>query len=87
MLARTIDRGLARGGDFCEVFLQHKVHWVGLEDGEVNRAYTTVALGAGVRVLRGDATGYAHTEDVSEAALGAAAATAAAVADGPASAR
>lgn len=88
LLARTIDRGLVRGGDFCEVFLQHKVnHWVGLEDGEVNRAYTTVALGAGVRVLKGDATGYAYTEDLSEAALGAAAATAAAVADGPSSSR
>ncbi len=86
LLTRTIDRGLGRGGDFCEIFLQHKVsHWVGLEDGEVNRAYTTVALGAGVRVLKGDTTGYAYTEDLSEAALGAAAATAAAVADGPAS--
>lgn len=88
VLTRTIDRGLGRGGDFCEIFLQHKVnHWVGLEDGEVNRAYTTVSLGAGVRVIKGDATGYAYTEDLSEAALGVAAATAAAVADGPASSR
>ena len=88
LLTRTIDRGLGRSGDFCEVFLQHKVsHWVGLEDGEVNRAYTTVALGAGVRVLKGDATGFAYTEDLSEASLAAAATTAAAVADGPASSR
>jgi TldD protein len=86
VLRRIIDRGLGQGGDFCEIFLQHKVsHWVGLEDGEVNRAYTTVALGAGVRVLKGDATGYAYTEDLSESALSAAAATASAVADGPAS--
>ena len=88
LLTRVIDKGLGRGGDFCEIFLQHKVsHWVGLEDGEVNRAYATVALGAGVRVLKGDATGFAYTEDLSEASLSAAAATAAAVADGPASSR
>lgn len=88
LLERTIERGLGRGGDFCEIFLQYKItHWVGLEDGEVNRAYTEVALGAGVRVVKGDATGYAYTEDLSEAALGVAAATAAAVAEGPASTR
>jgi len=82
-LGRTLAKGLARGGDFCEVFLQHKVsHWVGMEDGEVNRAYSNVALGAGIRVLKGDATGFAYTEDLSEAALGQAAATAATVADG-----
>jgi TldD protein len=83
VLRRVIARGLSRGGDFCEVFLQHKVsHATGLEDGEVNRAYTEVALGAGIRVLKGDAQGYAFCEDLSEPALLAAASTAAAVADG-----
>jgi len=87
-IGRTLARGLSRGGDFSEVFLQHKVsHWLGLEDGEVNRAYTTVALGAGIRVLKGDATGYAYCEDLSEKALLAAATTAAAVADGTPKAR
>lgn len=82
-IRRTLARGLSRGGEFSEVFLQHKVsHWVGMEDGAVNRAYTTVALGAGIRVLKGDATGYAYCEDLSEKALLAAATTAAAVADG-----
>ncbi len=81
-LQRTLARGLSRGGHFSEIFLQHKVsHWVGMQDGAVNRAYTTVALGAGIRVLKGDATGYAYCEDLSEKALLAAATTAAAVAD------
>ncbi|MBI5534053.1 MAG: TldD/PmbA family protein [Deltaproteobacteria bacterium] len=85
LVSRVIARGMSRGGDFCEVFLQHKVsHWIGMEDGEVNRAYAEVMLGAGVRVLKGDATGYAFCEDLSEKALLAAASTAAAVADGPA---
>ncbi|MBI5479356.1 MAG: TldD/PmbA family protein [Deltaproteobacteria bacterium] len=83
LLRRVIARGLGRGGDFCEVFLQHRVdHWTGLEDGEVNRAYTEVALGAGIRVLKGDAQGYAFCEELTEKALLAAAGTAAAVADG-----
>jgi TldD protein len=85
VLQRTLERGLARGGDLSEVFLQHRVsQWVGMEDGAVNRAYTTVDLGAGIRVLKGDATGFAYCEDLTEQALARAAATAAAVADGKA---
>jgi len=88
LLRRTIERGLGQGGEFAEVFLQHKVnHWVGMEDGEVNRAYSEIALGAGVRVLKGDGTGFAFTEELTEPALLRAAATAAAVADGTPSAR
>lgn len=83
LLKRVMDAGLSRGGDFCDVFLQHKIqHWVGMEDGAINRAYSTVDLGAGVRVLKGDATGFAYCEDLSESAMKATAQTAAAVADG-----
>ncbi len=82
LIRRTIEKGLGRGGDFCDVFLQHKVsHYVGMEDGAVNRAYSNVDLGAGIRVLKGDATGFAYCEDLSEKALLAAAETAASVAD------
>ena len=85
LLQRVIARGLSKGGAFCEVFLQHKVnHWLILEDGAVSRAYTEVALGAGIRVLKGDATGYAFSEDLREEALLSAASVAATVADGAA---
>jgi TldD protein len=88
MIERILREGLGRGGGFADVFLQHKVsHWVQLEDGEVNRAYTKVDLGAGIRVLKGDATGFAYCEDLTEDALVAAARTAATVASGPAVAR
>jgi TldD protein len=87
LIRRTLEKGLSRGGDFSDVFLQHTIeHWVGMEDGEVNRAYTTVDLGAGIRVLKGDATGFAYCEDLTEQALLAAAETAAAVADSKAAA-
>ncbi len=87
MIRRTLEKGLSRGGDFSEVYLQHKIeHWVGMEDNEINRAYSTVDLGAGIRVLKGDATGFAYCEDLTEEALLAAAETAAAVADSKATA-
>jgi len=82
LLQRTMEKALSRGGDFCDIFLQHNVqHWTGMEDGQVNRAYSTIDLGAGIRVLKGDATGFAYCEDLSEKALMSAAGTAAAVAD------
>ena len=69
------------GGQFCDVFLQHEIsHWLALLDGEVNRAFTSVELGAGIRVLKGDSTGFAYCEDLTEPALMAAAATAASAA-------
>ncbi len=85
LLQKTLAAALAKGGDYADVFLQHKVSsTLALEDGDVNRAYASVDLGAGVRVVKGDQTGYAYTEELTEAALTRAAATAASIADGPA---
>ena len=81
---RVLARGLAHGGGFCELFAQHRVSTdVGFEDGQVNRASTSVDLGVGVRVLAGDQTGYAFTEELTERSLLAAADTAASIAKGP----
>jgi len=88
MLRRVMEKALSRGGDFAEVFLQHQITtYTGMEDGQVDRAYSTVGLGAGIRVLKGDATGFAYCEDLSERGLMSAADTASAVADGPPQAR
>jgi TldD protein len=83
MLRETIAAALSAGGEWADVFIQHRVsNDFGLEDGAVNRAFTSVELGAGVRVVRGEQTGYAFTEDLSAAALRQAAKTAAAIAEG-----
>ena len=58
-----------------------------LEDGAVNRAFTNVNLGVGVRVVKGDQTGYGFTEDLTPEGLKLAATTAAAIAMGPRRAR
>jgi TldD protein len=85
MLSAALGAALSRGGDYADVFFQHKVSRnLSLEDGEVNRAWTGVELGVGVRVVKGDQTGYAFTEELTVAAITSAAKIAAAIADGPA---
>jgi TldD protein len=84
MIRDALAAALARGGDFADVFFQHKIGAdLALEDGAVNRAYASVELGVGVRVVKGDQTGYGYTEELTAEALVAAAKTAAAIADGP----
>jgi len=83
MIREALGAALSRGGDLADVFFQHRVESdLALEDGAVNRAFSSVELGVGVRVVRGDQTGYGYTEDLDEAALLDAARTAAAIADG-----
>ncbi|HSN14567.1 MAG TPA: TldD/PmbA family protein, partial [Anaeromyxobacteraceae bacterium] len=85
MIAQALSAALSRGGDHADVFFQHRVSSsVGVEDGAVNRAHASVDLGVGVRVVRGDQTGYGYTEDLSLPAILECARTAAAIADGPA---
>ena len=85
LLRATLSAALSRGGDHADVFVQHKVlNTLALEDGEVNRAFANVELGAGVRVVKGDQQGYAYSEDLSLESLTRAAQAAASIADGPA---
>ncbi len=84
---RTLREGLSaamsRGGDIADLFFQHRVETdLALEDGAVNRGFSSVELGVGVRVVKGQQTGYGYTEDLSLPAIVAAARTAAAIADG-----
>ncbi|HET7437228.1 MAG TPA: metallopeptidase TldD-related protein [Thermoanaerobaculia bacterium] len=81
----TIGAALSKGGDYADVFFQHRVsNYLTLEDGAVNRANANVALGVGVRVVKGNQTGYGFTEDITSDGLRRAALTAAAIAEGPA---
>jgi TldD protein len=85
LIKDTIGAALSKGGDYADVFFQHRVtNNLALEDGSVNRAFANVALGVGVRVVKGDQTGYGFTEDLTTDGLRRAALTAAAIAEGPA---
>lgn len=82
LMSRVLGEALARGGEYADLYFQHEVvNYLALEDGAVNQAYARIKLGCGVRVLRGDQTGFAFTEDLSPEALSSAARTAAVVAN------
>ncbi|MCK5800950.1 MAG: twin-arginine translocation signal domain-containing protein [Deltaproteobacteria bacterium] len=81
---KVLARALQSGGDFADLFFERsRLNYLGLEDSAVNRAYSQVELGLGVRVVRGLETGYAYTESLDLASMLQAAAVAAAVAAGP----
>jgi TldD protein len=85
LVRKALSEALSRGGDYAEIYFQHTVgNYMGLEDGIVSRAYTSVDFGAGIRVIKGDQVGYSFTEDLSPRALCQAARTAASIASGPA---
>jgi len=80
-LRGVMSAALSRGADDCDLFFEHCViSSVSMADGKVNRASTSIDLGLGVRARVGDQVGYAYTEDLSLAAMLAAARTAAEIA-------
>jgi len=82
LIADVMAVGLSRGGDYCDLYFQHtNANSIGLEDNIVNRASSTVSFGVGIRVLKGDQTGYSYTEDLSPEAMKSAARTAANIAN------
>jgi TldD protein len=63
MLQKVIAEAMSRGGDYADLFFEHKIsNTVSLEDGRVNRAHSNVDYGVGIRVLKGEQTGFAYTE-------------------------
>ncbi len=67
MLDRVIRRALAAGGEFADVYVENRVSRnILLEEARVKSAEFGVSQGAGVRVILGDKSGYAFTDEVSE---------------------
>lgn len=84
MLQKVISEAMSKGGDYADLFFEHKIaNTLALEDGIVNRAYSNVDYGMGVRVLKGDQTGFAYTENISLEEMLDAAKTAASIAGDP----
>src|SRR5215211_4469524 len=78
---RVLSAAVRGGGEFAEVYAEDKrsssAH---LDDSKVEQVTSGRDRGAGIRVVDGETTGYAHTADLSEAGLLAAAEAAAAAA-------
>jgi len=83
VVSRVLTAALRTGGDFAELFVEdRRASSARLDDGKVEELTSGRDRGAGIRVVRGETTGFAHTSDLTDAGLNAAAEAAAAAARG-----
>ncbi|MGH9226564.1 MAG: TldD/PmbA family protein [Acidimicrobiales bacterium] len=83
VVARVLNTALRTGGDFAELFVEdRRSSSARLDDGRVEELTSGRDRGAGIRVVRGETTGFAHTSDLTDAGLLAAAEAAGAAARG-----
>jgi len=81
LATRLIGIALGRGGDYADLFFEYRAGGgLTFEEGITRSASRGVGLGLGVRVRQGDATGYAHVEDLAWESMKRAAETAAGIA-------
>ena len=81
LVNRTLAVAMRTGADFAEIFAEDRRSASAvLDDGRVEEVVSGRDRGAGIRVVSGDTTGFAHTADLSAAGLAAAADAAAAAA-------
>jgi TldD protein len=72
---------LGRGGDYADIYFEHKINYsIVLEEQIIKTATKAVNVGVGVRVLSGEKTGYAYSEDLDRQLILKAARTAAFIA-------
>ena len=84
VLERCLGEALSAGGDFADLYFEAVTSTsLGMDEGIVKTAAQGVSVGCGVRVLSGERTGFAYTDDLSAERLLKAARTAALIASGP----
>jgi TldD protein len=84
LLDRCLGEALSAGGDFADLYFEAVTSTsLGIDEGIVKTATQGISVGCGVRVLSGERTGFAYTDDLSAERLLKAARTAALIADGP----
>ncbi len=80
-MERLLSLALCRGGSFADLYFEHETtSSLLLEEGIIRTASAGISCGLGVRVVSGERTGYAYTDDLSWAAMARAAETAAHIA-------
>ena len=82
-LGRLTATALATGGDFCDLYFEHTTFFnLLLKDGVVSSGGFHTDFGVGIRVLKGEKTGYAYSENTEMSDMINAARTASAIATG-----
>ena len=85
-LHRILSISLSKGGDFSEIFLEHKIYnLINMEEDIIKETAESIGLGLGIRVLSGEKTGYGYTSDFSLDRIKKTALTAASIAVSPSS--
>lgn len=80
-MRRLLSLALSKGGEFAELFFEYKIaNGVTMEEDIVKDSSERVSLGVGIRVLKGEQTGYGYTSDLTFEGMSQAAHTAAAIA-------
>lgn len=69
-LAKVIAKALEKGGDFADVYLENHIsRQIIMEESAFKSGLYGISQGAGVRVISGNRTGYAYTDEISEEKL------------------
>src|ERR1700716_4232533 len=85
LMERCLGEALSAGGDYADLYFESVTSTaLGIDESLVKTASQGISLGCGVRVVSGERTGYAYTDDLSSECLLRAARTAALIASGPA---
>jgi TldD protein len=85
LLEQCLSAALSAGGDYADLYFEYiTAGSLSLDESLVKSATSGISAGCGVRVLSGERTGYAYTDDLSPERLLRAARTAALIASGPA---
>ncbi len=84
-LQRYLGEALSAGGDFADLYFEYMTSTsISVDESIVKSASQGISAGCGVRVLSGERTGYAYTDDLAPEKILRAARTAAVIARGPA---
>jgi TldD protein len=85
-LESYLSEALSAGGEYADLYFEYlSTSSIGIDEGIVKSASESVTLGVGIRVIAGERTGYAYSDDLSPEKIRKAARVAALIARGPAS--
>jgi TldD protein len=85
LMERCLGEALSAGGDYADLYFESVTSTsLGIDEGIVKTASQGISVGCGIRVVAGERTGFAYTDDLSSERLLRAARTAALIASGPA---
>ncbi|MFC1726021.1 TldD/PmbA family protein [candidate division KSB1 bacterium] len=82
-MGKVLQVALSKGGEYSDLFFEYKIsHGINMEEDIIKSTSENISLGVGVRVIKGEQTGYGYTNELTLEKMKSAAETAAAIASG-----